>query len=122
MTILFIGDIGGGEMLLIILVILLFFGSKNIPQLARGLGRGIREFKDATSGIQREIEKTMYEEPERTYTKTPSISPPEKLAAAETNAPPSLETTEDKPKVEVPTTAAVLPEIKPAEGTVSRLE
>ena len=49
-------NLGGGEIFLIILVILLFFGSKKIPELARGLGKGIREFKDATNNIQREIQ------------------------------------------------------------------
>lgn len=49
-------NLGGGEIFLIILVILLFFGSKKIPELARGLGKGIREFKDVTNNIQREIQ------------------------------------------------------------------
>lgn len=53
--ILFLGNLGGGEIILILLMILLFFGSKKIPELARGLGKGIREFKDATQGIQKEI-------------------------------------------------------------------
>lgn len=48
---------GGSEFFLIILVFLLFFGSNKIPEIARGLGKGIREFKDAASGIQEEIEK-----------------------------------------------------------------
>jgi sec-independent protein translocase protein TatA len=48
-------SLGGGEIFVILLVILLFFGSKKIPELARGLGKGIREFKDATNDIQREI-------------------------------------------------------------------
>ena len=46
----FIGGLGGTEIFLIILVLLLFFGGKRIPELARGLGKGIREFKDASSG------------------------------------------------------------------------
>ncbi len=45
-----LGGIGGTEIFLIILVILLFFGGKRIPELAKGLGKGIREFKDASSG------------------------------------------------------------------------
>ena len=49
-------NLGGGEIFIILLVILLFFGSKRIPELARGLGKGIREFKDATGNIQREIQ------------------------------------------------------------------
>ncbi|MBI2269878.1 MAG: twin-arginine translocase TatA/TatE family subunit [Bacteroidetes bacterium] len=51
-------NIGGSEVFLIVLVILMFFGSKSIPTLARGLGKGLREFKDATQGIQREIENS----------------------------------------------------------------
>lgn len=51
-------NLGGGEITIVMLVILLFFGSNKIPELARGLGRGLREFKDATNNIQREIEQT----------------------------------------------------------------
>jgi sec-independent protein translocase protein TatA len=51
-------NLGGSEVMLILVVILLFFGSKNIPNLARGLGKGMREFREATDGIKREIEKT----------------------------------------------------------------
>ena len=51
-------NLGGGEITVVMLVILLFFGSNKIPELARGLGKGIREFKDATNNIQREIEES----------------------------------------------------------------
>lgn len=50
-------NLGGGEIFVIILVVLLFFGSKGVPQVARGLGKGMREFKDAMSGIEREIQQ-----------------------------------------------------------------
>jgi len=50
------GGLGGWEILLILLVLLIFFGAKKIPDLARGLGKGIREFKDATKEIKDEIE------------------------------------------------------------------
>ena len=43
------GSLGMPEILLILLVVLILFGAKRIPELARGLGKGIREFKDATS-------------------------------------------------------------------------
>ena len=46
------GNLGVPELLLILLVILVFFGSKKIPELAQGLGKGIREFKKATREIQ----------------------------------------------------------------------
>ncbi|MDN3668065.1 twin-arginine translocase TatA/TatE family subunit [Echinicola jeungdonensis] len=53
----FIQNIGGGSLIIIILVIILLFGAKRIPELARGLGRGIKEFKDATKEIQDDIEE-----------------------------------------------------------------
>ncbi len=48
---------GGWEWVIIVLVVLLLFGAKKIPELARGLGRGIREFKDATREIKDEIDE-----------------------------------------------------------------
>ncbi|MDH5604516.1 MAG: twin-arginine translocase TatA/TatE family subunit [Cyclobacteriaceae bacterium] len=48
---------GGWEWIVIILLVLVFFGAKKIPELARGLGKGIREFKDATKEIKRDIDK-----------------------------------------------------------------
>ena len=55
--VLFLGDIGGSELMLIMVVILIFFGANKIPELARGLGKGIREFKDASTEIRREFEQ-----------------------------------------------------------------
>ena len=49
------GNLGATEILLILLVVLLVFGAKRIPEIARGLGKGIREFKDATNDIKREL-------------------------------------------------------------------
>ena len=46
---------GGAELFFIVLVIIMLFGSKKIPELARGLGKGIREIKNATGDIQKEI-------------------------------------------------------------------
>lgn len=48
---------GGFEWIIIVLVILLFFGAKRIPELARGLGKGISEFRKASEDIKKEIEK-----------------------------------------------------------------
>ena len=48
---------GGWEMLIIALFILVFFGAKKIPEIARGMGKGIREFKDATKEIKNEIDE-----------------------------------------------------------------
>lgn len=49
------GSLGPFEIALIFLAILLIFGAKRIPEIARGLGKGIREFKDATSDISKEL-------------------------------------------------------------------
>ncbi len=58
-TILLFGMPGGWEWIIIVLVVLLLFGAKKIPELARGLGRGIREFKDATREIKDEIDDSV---------------------------------------------------------------
>lgn len=52
---------GGSEWILIVLVILLFFGGRKIPDLMRGIGKGIREFKDAKSNVTDEMEKGIKE-------------------------------------------------------------
>lgn len=54
---LFLESLGTGELIVILLFVLFFFGSKKIPELARGLGKGMREMKDAVQGIEREIKE-----------------------------------------------------------------
>lgn len=56
MSVLLLSMPSGGELLLIAAVALLFFGGKKIPELMRGLGRGIREFNDAKDSVRKEIE------------------------------------------------------------------
>jgi sec-independent protein translocase protein TatA len=56
-TILLLGLPGGAEWIIILLAILLLFGGRKIPELMRGIGRGIREFNDAKKNVQREIEE-----------------------------------------------------------------
>jgi sec-independent protein translocase protein TatA len=51
------GTFGGMEFLIIGLAILLFFGAKRIPELARGLGQGMKEFKKASNEIKKELEE-----------------------------------------------------------------
>ena len=48
--ILFLGSLGATEIIVILVIILLLFGGKKIPELMRGLGRGVKEFKDASKG------------------------------------------------------------------------
>ena len=50
-------DVSGGELLVILLFVLLFFGSTGVPEVARTMGRAMRQFRDASAELQREIEK-----------------------------------------------------------------
>ncbi|MBF45522.1 MAG: twin-arginine translocase TatA/TatE family subunit [Flavobacteriales bacterium] len=50
--------IGGPEIVIIMFVVVMLFGSKKIPEIARGLGKGIRELKDASNEIKREISQS----------------------------------------------------------------
>lgn len=52
MTLLFLGGIGFQEILLILLVVLLFFGGRKIPELMKGLGKGVKSFKDGMNGVE----------------------------------------------------------------------
>ena len=54
-------SLGCNEILFILVIVLLLFGGKKIPELMRGLGRGIREFNDAKSNVRREIEEGLSE-------------------------------------------------------------
>ena len=57
------GDLfSGPHIILIALVVLLLFGGKKIPELMRGLGKGVREFKDAKDNVQREFHENMQHE------------------------------------------------------------
>lgn len=50
----FLGGLGTGEIILIVALVLLLFGGRKIPELMRGLGRGVKEFKDASKGKEEE--------------------------------------------------------------------
>ena len=56
-------DVGTPELLLIFFVILLLFGGQRLPELAKGLGKSVREFKKATAGVEEEIKRAMDETP-----------------------------------------------------------
>lgn len=57
MTPLFIDGIGMQEVLLLALVVLLFFGGKKIPELMKGIGKGVRSFKDGMNNVEKEIDE-----------------------------------------------------------------
>ena len=52
---LFIGGLGMSEIILIVLVILLFFGGKKIPEMMKGLGKGVKSFKDGMNEIEQDL-------------------------------------------------------------------
>jgi len=56
-TLLFLGNIGAPEIIIIALALLLLFGGKKIPELMRGLGKGVKSFKDGIKDVEDEIEK-----------------------------------------------------------------
>lgn len=75
-------NIGSQEMIFIFVIALLFFGGKKLPELARGLGKGIREFKDASENIKRDIndqindfEKDIDRQPSKKNTTTETETP-----------------------------------------------
>jgi sec-independent protein translocase protein TatA len=63
-TYLFLGNLGATEIILIALVVLLFFGGKKIPELMKGLGKGVKSFKEGVNGIEKDIKA----EPEKKET------------------------------------------------------
>lgn len=86
MNILFAGFFGGWEIVLILAVVLILFGAKKLPELAKGLGQGIKEFKKATREVTDEIQNSMDEPPapprQVNYSNTPKSD--EKAAPAST--------------------------------------
>lgn len=68
-SLLFIGNIGATELTLIFLVVLLLFGGNKIPELMRGLGKGIREFNNAKNSVEDEIRQGMRDAEKKTIEK-----------------------------------------------------
>ena len=103
---LFLGDLGGGELMLIMVVILIFFGANKIPELARGLGKGIREFKDASREIRSEVEN--YGQPgQQPYQPAPPVAeaptaaaPVQNDSVAPTAAPAPFATEAERPRLD----------------------
>jgi sec-independent protein translocase protein TatA len=66
------GPLGFNEILIILIIVLLLFGGRKIPELMRGLGRGMREFQDAKNNVRREIEDGISEKDQKTTTSSQS--------------------------------------------------
>jgi sec-independent protein translocase protein TatA len=65
-----LGVLGTQEIIIILVIVLLLFGGRKIPELMRGLGRGVREFNDAKNNVQREIEEGMKDKDSQATTTT----------------------------------------------------
>ncbi len=87
----FIEGIGGPELMMIMFIVLLLFGANKLPELAKGLGKSIREFKKAASGVENEVRRAMEEPEEPRPKKFPAYPPPSgaiQQGTTETPAPP----------------------------------
>jgi len=106
-------EFGAGEIMFIMLVALLLFGGDKLPELARGLGKGIRDFKDASEGVKREITNQIdnFEAKKTQQAEAAKVETP----AAESEAPvaenESLVATDEKPKFEPPANSMPVSEI-----------
>lgn len=81
----FIEGIGGPELMMILFVVLLLFGANKLPELARGFGKSMREFKKAASGVEEEVRRALEEEPAKLHS-------PQPVKTIEAPAPESSET------------------------------
>lgn len=88
----FAAMLGGWEIVLILAVVLILFGAKKIPELAKGLGNGIKEFKKATSEVTAEINSAA----DDTHTQSPARKLPPTNAQAQ--AEPTVSQSSDIPK------------------------
>ena len=62
-SLMFLGNLGTGEIIIIALVVLLLFGGKKIPELMRGIGKGVKSFKDGMNDIEKQINADPEETP-----------------------------------------------------------
>ncbi|PTQ99474.1 sec-independent protein translocase protein TatA [Mucilaginibacter yixingensis] len=105
-------NIGTPELILILFVALMLFGGEKLPGLARTLGKGIRDFKDASEGVKREINNQIYNFEEKTPEPAKTETP------AEPATPPVAETPATETKEEKPAPKPIVVDTTPVEGTM----
>jgi sec-independent protein translocase protein TatA len=91
MNIMFAGIFGGWEIVLILAVVLILFGAKKLPELAKGLGTGIKEFKKATREVQDEISNATIDEPPPQKRVAPPAAPTQAQNPPAQQNPPSAQ-------------------------------
>ncbi len=89
----FLQGIGTTELLIIFFVVLLLFGAKKLPELARGMGKSIKEFKKATNEIEEDI-RTAIDSPEPPAKPQAQVDIPNKVSPAQEPAPLAAESTD----------------------------
>lgn len=77
-------NLGGGEIILVLALVLILFGAKKLPELAKGLGQGIKEFKKATREVTDEINSAMEEPPQASKRLPPAETPSEQQQQQQT--------------------------------------
>lgn len=85
----FIEGIGGPELMMIMFIILLLFGGQKLPELAKGLGKSMREFKKAANGVEEEFRRAIEDEPEKSPAKPKAAIPPAATATPPATGAPS---------------------------------
>jgi len=88
MKIMIAGFLGGWEWVIVIMAVLLLFGAKKIPELAKGLGTGIKEFKKATREVTDEIQNAQTETPAKPAQPAPPAPSRADLPVAQSTPPP----------------------------------
>lgn len=78
--------LGWPEIVAILVIVLILFGAKKLPELAKGLGQGIKEFKKASNDVQRDLHRAMEEEPEPPRRNLPTRDPGVASPSEETKA------------------------------------
>lgn len=89
-------NLGPTEILLILLVLVLLFGAKKLPELAKGLGHGIKEFKKATRDVTDELNSAVNEEPPPPPRKLPPVATEEKDVTRTAEAVPHSDSSQPK--------------------------
>jgi len=98
-------NLGGGEIILVLALVLILFGAKKLPELAKGLGQGIKEFKKATKEVTDEVSHAMEETP-------PPPTPQKRLP---TNTVPSAESQEHQ-EPQIASQSSPAPRLEPVNG------
>ncbi|MCS6242404.1 MAG: twin-arginine translocase TatA/TatE family subunit [Opitutus sp.] len=115
-TLAFIGDIGGGEIILVFLVVLMLFGGEKMPELARSLGKALREIKKATSGVEEQLKQAMAEAPPKPRPAPTASLPAASLPPVYTPPPAAAITPVEAPPPASPTAPLTSGDRHPAPG------